>query len=44
MHPNKIQMNHSIKYSNRNTLMINAKAIGFTIAFAIVGTMLLITG
>ena len=37
-------MNPSIRYNNGKTHMINAKAIGFTIAFAIVGTLFLITG
>jgi len=37
-------MNHSTRFESRKTSMINAKAIGFTIAFAIVGTLFLLTG
>jgi len=34
----------SMTPSQRRAFIINAKTIGFTIAFAIVGTLLLITG
>ena len=37
-------MNRSNYHSSRRIPMINARTIGFTIAFAIVGTMLLLTG
>jgi len=37
-------MNHSVRFESRKTSTINAKAIGFTIAFAIVGTLFLLTG
>jgi hypothetical protein len=37
-------MNHSIRFEPRKASMINDKAIGFAIAFAIVGSLFLITG
>ena len=37
-------MSHSIRFEPRKAPMVNAKAIGFTIAFAIVGTLFLLPG